>query len=350
MKIAMILPSLSKTGPGIVVRDLCTEYIKLGHQCKIFYFDNIIELDVPCPIEQIKFRQSIDFDKWDIIHTHMLRPNAYVWFHRHKIKKANTLTTLHNPITYKATRTGFNTVTSIMLPFVWRQFIKSHNWTVCLNSVTEKELPKKIRKHTSVIYNGRNIDVEHSNLPKSEIRELKSLIGNYKVIGTISSLTRRKGLDQAIKALPELPDYSLLIIGTGTEKDRLEELALNLNVSNRVHFMGFRDKPTDYLPFIDVFVMCSESEGFPLALIEAAAFGKPAVLSDIPILQSIISTDDGVEFYKYNNIHDFVYRVNEVYASRVMRGNKIREYYIDTLTAEKMANSYIDLYKQIKKC
>ena len=41
MKIAMILPSLANKGPILVARDLCIEYKKMGHECSVFYFDDI---------------------------------------------------------------------------------------------------------------------------------------------------------------------------------------------------------------------------------------------------------------------------------------------------------------------
>ena len=45
MKIAMILPSLANKGPILVARDLCIEYKKMGHECSVFYFDDIVEVE-----------------------------------------------------------------------------------------------------------------------------------------------------------------------------------------------------------------------------------------------------------------------------------------------------------------
>lgn len=49
----MFLPNLSNTGPNIVAKDLCTGLVRKGHVCQVFYFDDIVELDMPCSIERI---------------------------------------------------------------------------------------------------------------------------------------------------------------------------------------------------------------------------------------------------------------------------------------------------------
>lgn len=347
MKIAMILPSLAKTGPGIVANDLCREYIKLGHQCKIFYFDNITGLNLSCPSERISFTQEIEFDKWDIIHSHMLRPDAYVWFHKAKIKRAKTVTTLHNPITYKAARTGFGIFQSLMISMFWNHFIKSHDWIICLNSDTLSTQSKSIKNKSSVIFNGRNIDKQINSSSTKIHNDLKLIHEKWKVIGSISSLTKRKGIDQAIRGLVKLPDYFLIVIGDGPEKRSLENLAIHLNVRDRIYFTGFQDRPTDFLSYLDLFIMCSESEGFPLALIEAAAYGKPAILSDISILRSIITTSQGAAFYKLYDIEDFAKKVYESYEDKDMMGKQILKYYEQNLTADIMAKNYLNIYHKL---
>lgn len=348
MKIAMMLPSLVRTGPGFVVKDLCSEFIKEGHFCKIFYFDDADnELIMPCEIEKISFFQTFDFDNWDIIHTHMFRPDAYVWLNRRKIKKSIVVSTLHNPISYKAARTGFNYFHSFLLSSLWPLFLKSNDKIICLNNVTLNELPNSLKIKSKVIFNGRNIDTTQQSLNANEIHILSLLKKKYKIIGTISSLTKRKGIDQAIKALQNLPDYALIIVGAGSELENLKSLVFELNLSERVLFLGFKINATDYLNFFDVFLMCSESEGFPLALIEAAAYGIPCVLSDIPILKSIISFDDGVVFYKLHDVDDLAKKIKEIYTIKESASIKIKKFYQDNLMSNIMSNKYLDLYQNL---
>ena len=100
MKIAMILPSLANKGPILVTRDLCIEYKKMGHECSVFYFDDIVEVELPCPSKRISFWRPIDWNAFDIVHSHMYRSDAYVFFHKPILRKCRTkfITTLHQHI------------------------------------------------------------------------------------------------------------------------------------------------------------------------------------------------------------------------------------------------------------
>ena len=346
----MILPSLAKTGPGFVVKDLCAEFVGMGHECKVFYFDEGEGLEMPCPTEQIKFRKPFDFENWDIIHSHMFRPDAYVWYHSKKIRKsgAKTVSTLHNPISYKAARTGFSIPASLMLSVLWRLFLNAHNQLATLNQSTQSELPKSLKDKSSIIFNGRLISYDDT-FDSPVLSEIKMKKKRCKIIGYVGSLTRRKGCNQIIEALRELDDYTLLLVGDGPEKLELENLAKNIGVYDRCIFVGFQEYPSAFIKLMDVFVMCSSSEGFPLALIESAYNGCPVVLSDIPILKSIISEENGVEFYKLDDIRDLARHIIHVYLNREILSNKILNFYNQNLTSGIMADKYCELYLKCKR-
>ena len=347
MKIAMLLPSLDATGPTFVVRDLCQQFVQKGHTCKVFYFDDTVRLDMPCATERIDFFSPITFDDWDVIHSHMFRPDAYIWFHHRHIKAAKTISTLHNPISYKSARTGFNVPMSLMLSSLWRIFLTAHKQIVTLNSVTQSELPSYLNRKSTVIFNGRAVLNTYSGQDDNEIALLHKLKERFNILGYVGSLTPRKGCSQMIEALPMLKDFALVLVGDGSENTRLQELSKQLNVEDRCLFVGFKDNPSPYFALMDVFCMCSFSEGFPLALIECASHGCPAVLSNIPILKSIISQKDGAMFYELNNIKDLADKIMEAYNYRHEKSEQILRFYHRNLTSEIMADNYLKLYHSI---
>ena len=106
----MFLPNLSNTGPNIVAKDLCTGLVRKGHVCQVFYFDDIVELDMPCSIERITNMKRFDFSNWDIIHSHMFRPDLYIRLHTlfsRKKHRTRFISTLHNPISYRALKIDY---------------------------------------------------------------------------------------------------------------------------------------------------------------------------------------------------------------------------------------------------
>ena len=103
-----------------------------------------------------------------------------------------------------------------------------------------------------------------------------------KVLITVSRLSaseQQKGQDRVIRALPrvlvEHPETIYLIIGDGDDRPRLETLAAEFGVAEKVRFVGLvaPEELPDYFRLADVFVMPSTWEGFGIAFLEAMASG-----------------------------------------------------------------------------
>lgn len=136
--------------------------------------------------------------------------------------------------------------------------------------------PEKV----TVLRNGVDLVLFHPHA-RDEARAKLGLAGT--VLLSVGHLIERKGHDLVIGALPSLPGYSLLIAGEGPERARLERLAGQLNVSDRVRFLG--DVPHGELHRIyaaaDALVLASSREGWPNVLLESMACGTPVAASNI---------------------------------------------------------------------
>ena len=103
-----------------------------------------------------------------------------------------------------------------------------------------------------------------------------------KLLVTVGALIPRKGQEFVVRALPQLPQARLLLVGKGEDEARLEALASELGVAGRVHFLGLLDH--DLLPLVlsaaDAMVLPSASEGLANAWVEALACGTPLVITD----------------------------------------------------------------------
>ena len=72
----------------------------------------------------------------------------------------------------------------------------------------------------------------------------------------------------------------LLIAGEGPERKNLTELAVRLGVADRVVLTGFLANPYPFLARAQTFVLCSNAEGFPNALVEALSLGIPVIATN----------------------------------------------------------------------
>ena len=102
-----------------------------------------------------------------------------------------------------------------------------------------------------------------------------------------------KGQRTMLGAIAKLPlSACLLIAGSGPLHNELHRLALGLGIQDRVRFLGFQKDVRQWMQAADAFVLSSQWEGLPLALIEASACELPSVITDIPGAREVLPDPD----------------------------------------------------------
>ena len=171
------------------------------------------------------------------------------------------------------------------------RFALRHADRVIANSeYTRDELIKMDVNPASItlIYPGVDVTRFRPGLACAELRQSVGVTDVSKLVLSVGRLSRRKGFDQVIQALPALInaglDVQYVLIGIGEDYDYLFDLARAHGVTERVHLLGHvsvDDLPRWYNA-CDVFIMPNreingDTEGFGMVFIEAAACGKPAI-------------------------------------------------------------------------
>ena len=99
MRIAYIIPSVKNHGPIIVLNNIINNIsFKIDH-IDIYAFDQSNEIELGANVKFISINEDIEFNNYDIIHSHMLRPDYYIWKNKNKIKKSTIcIATVHQYI------------------------------------------------------------------------------------------------------------------------------------------------------------------------------------------------------------------------------------------------------------
>ena len=108
--------------------------------------------------------------------------------------------------------------------------------------------------------------------------------GRYAI--AVGRLTGQKDYPTLLHAFAQAvaneASLDLAIVGDGPDRAALENLTRQLNLSQRIHFLGHQDNPFPYMARAECFVLSSIWEGFGLVLIEAMALGLPCISTDCP--------------------------------------------------------------------
>lgn len=136
--------------------------------------------------------------------------------------------------------------------------------------------------------NPNKIQVIHNPVDTNMIRQSQQVpipitLPNVPIFITVGRLHPVKGHLRILKALAllEIP-FLYLIIGEGTERQRIEQTVKKYQLNEKVKLLGHCTNPFQYLARATLFLQGSFTEGYPNALLEANACGIPAVAFDVP--------------------------------------------------------------------
>jgi glycosyltransferase involved in cell wall biosynthesis len=152
------------------------------------------------------------------------------------------------------------------------------------------------------IYNG--IEVDHylpqdQNGSRERIRNEFNIEGRTLLIGAIGRLVWQKGFEHLVQAMPKvlnkLPQTKVLIVGKGPLRNDLEVLTRKLKIEKHIIFANFRKDVKEILSAIDILVIPSLLEGFPMITLEAMAMAKPIIATRIDgIKEQIVDEISGI--------------------------------------------------------
>lgn len=174
-----------------------------------------------------------------------------------------------------------------------------------------------IDKEICVVPSGINLEQHKKALPEKERSAMRNELGirdDEKVLINLGRLGDEKNLEELINFFADVverhKDVKFMLVGDGPARKRLEHIAKNLNIEDRVIFTGMVE-PADvqkYYKLGDIFVSASTSETQGLTYVEAAANGLPLVCRSDLCLKEILRP--GENGYEYTCKNDFLQKID----------------------------------------
>lgn len=223
--------------------------------------------------------------KYDLIHVHLFPAQYFVI-------AAKRLSFSKKPFVFTEHNTSNRRIENKWFAVPEKIIYAGYKKVICITAEVKRVLQKHVQlpdQQLEIIENGINLQTLHGahSIAKSCIEP--HLSDHDFVLLQVAGFRPQKDQSTVIRALQHLPEHvKLLLAGDGILRKDCEQLVSDLNLRERVFFLGLRDDIPSLLKSCDVIVLSSKYEGLSLSSIEGMASGKPFIASDVPGLAEVV--------------------------------------------------------------
>lgn len=244
------------------------------------------------PIKYVEIFRIIKNNDFDILHTHLIHCNLIGRVIGRLAGVKSIINSEHNTSNWQKN--------NFFLIILYKITLKYVDIIHCISNSVKTKITDKIdidNKKLRIVYNG--INMNHFITKQEGIKKELFSIEPYPVLGCVSRLDKRKGLEYLIRAIKILKNtyknIKLLLVGEGSEKKSLTKLVNDLKLEEQILFVGKTNETKKYLQALDVFVLPSLQEGLSIAIIEAMAAGVPVIASNVNGIPEVVTNNlDGI--------------------------------------------------------
>lgn len=211
---------------------------------------------------------------------------------------------------------------------------------------------------STVVWNGstggvdlKRFDYNKRDNYRKEIREKYSIEPEEFVFGFVGRIVKDKGVNEILSAFSHIQNAKLFMIGALEDVNSLDkELYENSLNNENIIYTGNVDNVEKYFSAIDVLLLPSYREGFGNVVIEAAAMGTPAIVSDIPGPTDAIIPDVTAEVVEVKNSDSLLYTMRYLMNTDYKAfGESACKFVSDSFDSDKLNYKILERKKQLLK-
>lgn len=248
------------------------------------HFESNNKLSIPLIKNIVSY---IKKERIQVVHTHGPRANVYAKFLK-KIVTFQWIVTVHSDPFYDFRGKGLY---GDFLCRLHTNAIKCADRVIAISNPFQKILEDSGVQHDRIrtILNG--IDFQKSKFDNYLRKDIGYQESDFLFL-MVARLEKVKRHELALTAFATIVRQNetcrLLLVGDGTAKTELRQLAMKLGITDHVHFLGHRQDVECFYNIADVTMLTSESESFPLVLLESARARTPVISTNVGGVKELI--------------------------------------------------------------
>jgi N-acetyl-alpha-D-glucosaminyl L-malate synthase BshA len=296
-----------------------------------------------------KMVEVVEASGLDILHVHYAIPHATSAFLAREMadqKKLKYITTLHGTdITLLGSDPSYFKIVKFS--------IEQSDGVTAVSDYLKRETQDtfQIKNKIKVIPNFIPDDFITAK-PSKELRDccadkdefILTHISNFRPLKRISDLI------YIINRLPKKLKIKLLMVGDGPDRFQAEKLCKELDLCDKVVFMGKQENVSEILVVTDLFLLPSENESFGLAVLEALACGVPCITSNAGGLPEVNIDGETGFTVKVGDIDTFAGRIEQLIDDTDLHKKfsmNARTISRDRFSSDKVMPSYLEYYEEV---
>jgi glycosyltransferase involved in cell wall biosynthesis len=254
-----------------------------AESCTVIPCNGRVDLSAVGHLRKILRAQGID-----VVHCHGYKPDLYGLLAR-RGSRVSLIATCHNWLG--------SSLSMRLYAALDKRVLARFERVVAVSGPVEKELRRYVPAQ-NVRRIGNGIDTARFAPLRDRVSARKALgLPERTTVGFVGRLTREKGVVTLLRSMARVvveratPEVQLIIVGSGPERQQLQSEAEAAGLSGLVHFLGERSDLPQLYNAMDMFVLPSLQEGFPMVILEAMAARVPIVAT--PVGDVAMMLDEG---------------------------------------------------------
>jgi glycosyltransferase involved in cell wall biosynthesis len=304
----------------------------------------------------VRLAQYLRSNVYDVIHTTLLRPDILSAAIARYSRSVPTISTVRSRFDEELVF-SHGRLRAAVISRVWRTALAAKSILIPHSEAIRENLVAAGLDPARMVLINNGVDTARfrpaTGGEREQARAKLGLPREKTIILHCGHLTRLKGLNTLLGALSQVPEERELLFvsaGDGEDAASLRALTADLNLQERVIWLGYQHDMATLLQAADIYAMPSQTEGLSRAALEAGASGLPVIAADIPGFRTLIKDGESGLLVPPNDPDAWAGAVAVLARGAELRTKLaacLRKRVEESFSAASMVRQYLDIYIEL---